>query len=164
MFKSRSFSVYLFVLSSLVAIVLASNLRESSDSDWEYYKLKYDKKYVNPLEESLRKNIFIKNKEYIEEHNRKSVENNGHLLGINQFTDMTINEINQIKNHMNNRIHRTNNSKYSQEFLNKILNDDTIKVPDSFDWRKVPNRVTPIRNQGKFLFIQIWFIFFLFHL
>lgn len=33
------------------------------------------------------------------------------------------------------------------EYLDELLNDDT-PVPDSFDWRAVKGRVTPVKNQG----------------
>ena len=39
-------------------------------------------------------------------------------------------------------------SREEQIFLNAILADETIEVPDALDWRKSPGRVSEVKNQG----------------
>lgn len=41
-----------------------------------------------------------------------------------------------------------NNTYEEEQFLNKILDDNTKDVPDELDWRDFENRVTIVREQG----------------
>jgi KDEL-tailed cysteine endopeptidase len=114
------------------------------DSQWEQFKLKYDRKYSSEEEEE-RKFHFLKSIQYIESH-KKLYESGdvSHTVDINQFADWTPEEYDSMRGTTELPMNMT-----------KALNIDIAElepslyanIPDSFDWRQ-QGKVTAIKNQG----------------
>ena len=112
------------------------------NTEWERHKLTYGKAY-SPQEETYRRSIFEKNVLIIEEHNKKADQGLfSYRLGVNEFTDLTYEEF---------------IAKYTGLIPTSIANEieeaseetELKKTPPaSRDWRKIPGRVGPIKQQG----------------
>lgn len=58
-------------------------------------KLKYGKSYPNATEEEKRMEIFLNNKNKVEEHNEKHANGSATFkMGLNKFSDLTTEEMN----------------------------------------------------------------------
>jgi len=114
------------------------------DTSWQQYKKEYGKSYLNPVEETLRKQLFLENMQEIQRHNENfNAGLQSFKLGINQFTDMHVEEL-------LNRNERLIVSRETREWMIpkttiNVPESAGIPLPDSFDWR-VPGCVTPVRN------------------
>ena len=114
--------------------------RISHDHDydimWDSWKGIYDKTY-NTLEEIQRRMIFIKNIDFIAQHNFAAASGlHNYTLGINQFADLTQSEW---SSKYLGYIHRQKVS------IGHSLPKATAK---SVDWR-TKGAVTPVKNQGQ---------------
>ncbi|XP_049519556.1 digestive cysteine proteinase 1-like isoform X2 [Dermacentor silvarum] len=88
--------IWLLLLAAASAATFAMS-QDCSQGAWEEYKEKFHKSYSSEDEDSFRFDIFCKNVKMIEEHNAKY--NRGEVsysMGLNQFSDMTMEEIRQI--------------------------------------------------------------------
>ena len=72
----------LLVLFGLVSCTLTSL---EYQLEWISWKLKYNKTYKSLEEETVHKETWLKNKAYVEDHNRKADIN--FKVGLNQFAD-----------------------------------------------------------------------------
>ncbi|KII69928.1 Digestive cysteine proteinase 3 [Thelohanellus kitauei] len=102
------------------------------DIKWKHYKSTYSLRF-NEEEEQLRKEIFIKNYQFIEEHNAKNSE---FKLKMNKFGHLRSDEV-----VMNNVMKRT---KITQS--RDVINIDDLPIRKSIDWR-VFGVVSPIQDQ-----------------
>lgn len=134
------------LLLSCIALALACGALAAPDLHWSLFKTSFKKKYQNPLEESVRREIFARNKAHIEEFNAKEADEAGFRLGLNHMSDWTPEEFNKINGLRLTEEHLLN-SQESQTFLDDILADKK-PVPDELDWRKVDGCVAPVKNQG----------------
>jgi len=65
-----------------------------TDQEWEEYKIKFSKKYNDADHESSKRAIFTEGKKKVAEHNQKHEKGEvTYTMGINQFTDMTEDEM-----------------------------------------------------------------------
>nr|QOV03075.1 cathepsin L4 [Dysdercus peruvianus] len=120
--------------------VAVSGLSDSEKELWEHFKATHGRKYNNAREEQYRLNIFLQNKNYIEEHNRQyELGLTTFDLKINQFADLTNAEFRKMNG------------------LNKIQRDalkpeykapENEQLPESVDWRP-KGAVTAIKDQGQ---------------
>ncbi|RZC33185.1 Peptidase C1 and/or Inhibitor I29 domain containing protein [Asbolus verrucosus] len=133
----------IFLILTIVVCAAASLSEE-----WKSFKGNYQKNYSNAEEESFRKQLFQKKLQQFEEHNerfRHGLET--YEIGINQFTDMTDEE-------MRPYIHGLiQPSKVSKPLIEISSNaslglDENVVIPSSFDWRD-QGAVTPVKDQGK---------------
>lgn len=84
----------LIILSCAIALISASsiNLNSNLNEKWEEFKLEYNKVYQFS-EEAMRKEIFAKNLEDVDSHNKRFLAGEEtYEKGINQFSDMTYEE------------------------------------------------------------------------
>lgn len=145
------------------ALALAANngtvIREENNQLWNDFKLKYGKVYENDLVEMARRAIFEHRLARIEEYNRRQLyfvapgekANPSFSLGINHLTDLSPIEYASMNGfRAPKQLKRTNKPGEPEvdEFIQKILDDDTIEVPDEVDWRNVSGRVSRVKNQG----------------
>ncbi len=56
--------------------------------EWGLWKLHNEKRYETDKEESFRRDVWMINKMYIEEHNAKNAEQYGYTLAMNHFGDL----------------------------------------------------------------------------
>ncbi|KAH7646660.1 ale o 1 allergen [Dermatophagoides farinae] len=137
--KSYCLSI-LLILSSLVNFSITSPLL---DDRWIHFKETYNRQYANEQEEQYRRNIFMKNAELIEQHNRDKYSKglSTFELGLNKFADMTLDEFRSKHNG-----YRDDHQKSSN---NENYNDNDISsLPDEIDWTK-RGVVTPVKDQGR---------------
>ncbi|CAH1408254.1 unnamed protein product [Nezara viridula] len=74
----------------LLLFVVACCYALPTPDDWEDYKTQFNKSYPDEAEEQMRKDLFVKNKAYVDEHNKKHAAGMvSYTLGVNQFSDWT---------------------------------------------------------------------------
>lgn len=147
----NSLIIYLFgVCVLLLEISLIAEVEAVClDEAWNLFKSNYNKNCgVRLSEEPKRKAIFAGNKQFIEQFNRESNQT-GFQLGINHLSDWTQSEFDQLNGNRLIGVEKLRNSPEQQEFIQKILADETSKVPNQLDWRHHHGRVTPVKDQGE---------------
>lgn len=109
------------------------------DKQWEDFKQIHDKTYTKQ-EESKRRSIWLENIDIITKHNIEA-DNGLHSfrLGINKFTDMTIDELKC--NMMSNEL-----GEQSMTIVSTFLPPNNLKLPDTVDWRN-EGYVTHVKDQ-----------------
>ncbi|XP_043938275.1 ervatamin-C-like [Protopterus annectens] len=110
------------------------------DFKWKLWKSRYAKSYLNSTEELLRRQIWDTNWKKVMHHNNRA--DNGkesYWLEMNQFADMTIEELEQDNELMS----------WDTEGVPVRIQDEVNEsVPAEFDWRK-KDCVTQVKSQGK---------------
>lgn len=140
-----------FLLGTLLAMASTrgSDLRPQMQH-WSAYKAEFNKTYESSDVETMRRSIFAHNKLEIDNFNGKFAQKYGFELGINHLTDLSNLEVKATngfklpKDQMSLR-----NSPEAEQFIENILADTSIEVPDELDWRKTPGRVSQVKNQGQ---------------
>uniref|UniRef100_A0A6G1S7X8 Cathepsin L n=1 Tax=Aceria tosichella TaxID=561515 RepID=A0A6G1S7X8_9ACAR len=134
----------LICLATVGELVLA---RHSNLRDWEQYKRQHGKVYGTPEEEAKRFSLFLTTRDQIREHN--SNDQASYKLGLNHMADWTQEERAQLNGYRYDPIEHEKRLEASRNdpFLQAIL-DDTAPLPAEVDWRKVPNRITKVKDQG----------------
>ena len=56
--------------------------------EWSNWKVENERGYVNDKEELFRRDVWLANKMYIEQHNLKKAQQSGYHLAMNQFGDL----------------------------------------------------------------------------
>ncbi|CAF1474601.1 unnamed protein product, partial [Adineta ricciae] len=94
----------------LVTLALSSTCIRSMtvNGQWKAWKNQFQKSYTN-VEERLRRMIWEKNLELVEEHNRRAdLGLHTYRLGMNQFADLTNEEfVKLLKNFPSKRVQKT---------------------------------------------------------
>lgn len=136
-------------LAFLLGITL--NVASASMADsflvhlWAKYKKTYGKQYLSDEHEQSRYEIFKKNADLVEKHNREySMGLHTYTLGINTFADWTFLEFKEKM--LGTRYNMTHNKFGSSGSFIKL--PSYVKVDDSVDWRE-KGAVTPVKNQGQ---------------
>ncbi|KAK9887526.1 hypothetical protein WA026_023248 [Henosepilachna vigintioctopunctata] len=86
----------LVLCCTLVVILHTTSAKPADDlnSQWEKYKKDFNKKYDTAELDALHKEIFARSVKEVEEHNAKFAKGEvTYTKGINQFSDMTDEEI-----------------------------------------------------------------------
>ena len=139
--------IFSVILSVFIAHLYQSNNRFDVDRiAFSKFQNKYGKIYENITEERYRFQIFSENKYYIEHH-----KNNDYILKMNQFGDLTPEEINDIlmDKFEPNRDCKVNSCFQCEEDSCYIQDHDRISaLPETVDWR-LRGMVSPIKNQGR---------------
>jgi C1A family cysteine protease len=117
----------------LIGAAAAAQISDQVEIAYLQFIEHHGKSYATSDEYNFRLAIFNETQAKINEHNS---ENDGHVLGHNQFSDMTQAEF---KKHLGLR--RNMNS---QRYPLTIDSD----IPASIDWRTL-GAVNPVRNQGQ---------------
>ena len=118
-----------------------SKHHELDGYDFDTYKRESGKKYSTAVEESKRKEIFYENLKRIQIHNS---EDHSWKKGVNQFTDMTAEEV------KGQSLGGDKNALYSNSKKSKSLGDSlktTDQLPASVDWRNTPNVISAVKDQ-----------------
>ncbi|XP_030811474.1 pro-cathepsin H [Camarhynchus parvulus] len=124
--------------AALLAAAAAAAAWEPSAEEEQLFKawmLQNERRY-GPEEYPRRLRIFLGNKRRVEEHN---AGNHSFQMGLNQFSDLTFTEFKKLYLWSEPQ----NCSATKGNFLRS-----SGPHPDSIDWRKKGNFVTPVKNQG----------------
>ena len=143
---------------SILGVLLTSYLAFSANnlgslpanqSEWTNYKLQYGKVYEGP-EDVLRNAIYERNKQLVNQFNKEQPEASSFQLELNHLADYNKSELAQLNGlrPLKGIDEPAPNSPEEQAFLNAILADKSIEVPDALDWRQTPGRVGEVKNQG----------------
>lgn len=119
---------------------------QADETTFNNFLVKYNKVYINSIEQTLRKTIFDNNLQKIEEHNKKFEQGLvTYKLGVNNFTDLTEEEF---AARFKTLVADESILKNGQQFQN--LNVDVASLPKSIDWRTYNGTsvVTQVKNQG----------------
>jgi len=122
---------------------LKTEVPKLNSTEWVAYKQQYGKSYSSEEVDSLRKLIFFANKLKVEKLNQ---EYEHFTLGINHLSDQTEEELSR-RNGFRPNLAPVKYSVEDEQFLESIFERD-IEVPDELDWRKTPNRVSEVKDQG----------------
>ena len=131
-----------FAVSNLGAISV-------NQSEWTNYKLQYGKVYEGPVD-VLRNAIYERNKQLVDQFNKDRPEASSFRLKLNHLADYSKSELAHINGFKQKKRvgDAPPNSPEEQAFLDAILADTSIEVPDALDWRKTPGRVSEVKDQG----------------
>jgi len=120
------------------AFALAASQALHLDTEWEAFKVKYEKGFLSATHHDERKSIFAANLERIEKHNAEHAEGkHSYWLGVNQFADLTNEEFVDLHTGL-----------IAAPTGQKTANLSHIAAPSSYDWRE-HGAVTPVKNQGQ---------------
>ncbi|XP_074654408.1 cathepsin L-like peptidase [Tubulanus polymorphus] len=137
-----------FICVSVIVVVRSSGIGDPAlDQDWAVFKETFHKNYKDENENNIRRIIWENNLKYIFRHHHKTrFGENSFKLGINQFTDMTLQEYQAVTNigYGRKSISRSSAGKLFQRPLTIPC---VSSCPDQVDWRK-KGYVTPVVNQG----------------
>jgi len=143
-------AIHHLVVSALLALsYLQSELQTKepnlNSTEWQMYKHEFGKTYDSQEVDSMRKLIFFASKLRIEKYNKE----HEHLKGrVNHLSDWTEEEKKRLLGvKIGEDTSWRQNSAEGEKFLSEILARD-VEVPEELDWRKVPNRVSYVKNQG----------------
>jgi len=119
--------------------------------EWEKFKNEHSKNYESGQVETLRRMIYSFNSREIEDFNEKLSEELGFELGLNHLADWSNLEVRSTNGFKLPKDHETKlkNSPEAERFLASIIENNSTDVPDEVDWRKVPGRVSRVKNQGQ---------------
>uniref|UniRef100_A0A6G1SKE1 Cathepsin L n=1 Tax=Aceria tosichella TaxID=561515 RepID=A0A6G1SKE1_9ACAR len=134
--------IVLVCAASVSQLVLA---RQSSLGEWSVYKRRYGKVYETPEEDAQRFSLFLASKEKIERRNQNTTSS--YKLDVNHFSDWTQEELSKLTGSTYD--YSSIKSSEKDEYLRKLMDEATVSVPDELDWRKVPNRVSSVKDQMK---------------
>ncbi|XP_062136130.1 procathepsin L-like [Drosophila sulfurigaster albostrigata] len=133
-------SEFCILLFALVGHIQASITYEDElIAEFELFKVVHEKSYDDDSEEQLRLQIFKDNKELIDRHNeRYFAGEESYYMGVNQFTDMTSWEFQQlVLTPLNISTH-----------VEYMYMPSQVELPGSVDWR-AKGAVTGVKNQGR---------------
>ena len=119
-------------------------------AEWMAYKLKHSKSYVSQAEDASRMANFLATKARVDRRNARS--GNTYVMALNHMADWSSKErtkLNKVRSNRNSlRISEAQIAE-SEAYLAKIQSRSNGPIPDEWDWRQVPGRVSPVRNHGE---------------
>lgn len=112
---------------------------------FEGWLVKHNKSYnKDSFEKAERYEIFKDNLKYIDEHN---AGNHTYTLGLNVFSDLTVEEYRNIYLAVNSTLFPEWNEEGNENDTYYSFNDAINAVPESIDWREL-GAVTPVKYQA----------------
>lgn len=130
------------LLSSLILVCYL--VCPARSGDWQQFKEEHGKSYAAPIENSMREEIFKRNKRLVEEFNSEN-KDHGYNLKVNHMSDWTDQEYKQLLG--DSPVEAEVYAEDNDGALDEILNEPA-PVPDSVDWTLVDGRVSEVKNQG----------------
>ncbi|KAE9550730.1 hypothetical protein FO519_006064, partial [Halicephalobus sp. NKZ332] len=121
-------------------------LFEQYSSEFEDFKKKFEKEYVDEDEEKNRKLIFLNRIQEIEELNSAEEQFGGTEYGINEFTDMTDEEFKKLLLPLDYYKNLRKQPTFIKE-IDKDMRETAKNIPPRFDWRE-KGVVTAVKNQN----------------
>lgn len=129
----------IFIVASILVVAVCASVLEKQEVEFQAFKVKHGKTYLNKAEEIYRFNIFKENLLNIEKHNILYEQGLvGYKKGITQFADLTKEEFRAYLNPDISRKPTFKTTKYVKSGLT---------APSSIDYRQL-GQVTEVKNQG----------------
>ncbi|XP_075067178.1 procathepsin L isoform X2 [Mixophyes fleayi] len=123
----------------LTAVLAAPTTDPALDQHWTLFTNYYSKSY-GEKEAGWRRMLWEKNLKMIEMHNMEhAMGKHSYRLGMNQFGDMTTEEVRQLMNGYKPK---------AQKGGSTFLAPNNFEAPKTVDWRK-QGYVTPVKDQGQ---------------
>uniref|UniRef100_A0A6G1SKI2 Cathepsin L n=1 Tax=Aceria tosichella TaxID=561515 RepID=A0A6G1SKI2_9ACAR len=153
----RMLSLLCLVVATIGGRILARH-DDSSLREWIKYKKEYGKVYETPEEDARRFSLFMTANEQIKRHNANLEAS--YRMGLNHMSDWTWEERAKLSgsprhDHPIEKLHEMKlglddlSEMKHLELLRKILiANPAAPLPAEVDWRQVPNRVSPVKDQG----------------
>ncbi|XP_056134676.1 pro-cathepsin H-like isoform X1 [Lampris incognitus] len=129
------FAVSCFIATVLCVVNLAPLITLEEERQFKEWMTEHSRDY-SPAEYYQRLQIFVENKRRIDEHN---AGNRSYTQGLNHFSDMTFEEFRNI--YLMRQPQNCSATKGNHVSRNGLY-------PESVDWRKRGNFVSPVKNQG----------------
>jgi len=143
-------AIHHLVVSALLALSYLQRELQTKEpnlnsTEWQMYKQEFGKTYDSQEVDSMRKLIFFASKLRVEKYNKE----HEHLKGrVNHLSDWTEEEKKRLLGvKIGQDTSWRQNSAEGEKFLREILARN-VEVPEELDWRKVPNRVSAVKDQG----------------
>jgi len=131
----------LFAIGLLFVAAHAAPLELELDSEWENFKINFERQFASESEHDARRAVFSDNLRLINKHNAEHARGlHSYTLGINEFADLT-----------NEEFVKQYNGFIAPSNVEQVEDDsvvDTTSLPESVDWR-TKGYVTPVKNQGQ---------------
>jgi len=109
------------------------------ETEWENFKVKYEKDYLSAQEHDVRKLVFSDNLNFIQKHNEEEARGlHTYRVGVNKFADLT-------------------NKEFTAQYNGNLVFDDSVPrtmvspvadLPETKDWRE-EGAVTEVKDQGQ---------------
>ncbi|XP_018415414.1 PREDICTED: cathepsin K-like [Nanorana parkeri] len=133
----------LYLLLLTIPLLEATPLWDDTlNSEWEQWKIAYQKQYNGLFDELMRRQIWEKNYKLIAVHNEEYLQGmHTYEMAMNRLGDMTSEEV--VKTMTGLKVP----PKDRVRNITADDNDEPLNLPDSIDYRK-KGYVTPVRNQG----------------
>lgn len=140
--------VVVMAISSALAVV---TYRDVLKEEWLEFKVKHNKTYADPSEDTYRFKVFLNNKHLIARHNQRQANGvHSYTLKLNKYADMTHQEfvrtMNGYRPHLRRAPEQANEFHASVHSERRSL-DEPFQMPKSVDWRQ-HGYVTPVKDQG----------------
>lgn len=147
-----SLNQIVLLLSCLLAAALASLAAGLSDLEWAAFKSQHGKSYASAIEDSMRRALLAKSKEYVEQFNRERSNTSGYSLGINHLSDWTKSELSLLSASQPAKgVEFSLPASNSLSMVSHLVESSSNQPPDELDWRKESNRVSSVKDQGEFM-------------
>ncbi|XP_048103508.1 procathepsin L-like [Alosa alosa] len=138
----------LIIAAASLAVVSCASL-SLEDLEFHAWKLKFDKSYSSPQEETHRKNIWLSKRRLVLTHNILADQGTkNYRMGMNQFSDMDSEEFHQnvlLRNMIPSNETRTLPHRGT---FTSTPKGGAVKLAASVNW-KDKGCVTPVKNQGQ---------------
>jgi len=143
-------AIHHLVVSALLALSYLQRELQTKEpnlnsTEWQMYKQEFGKTYESQEVDSMRKLIFFASKLRVEKYNKEHEHLKGRVNHLSDWTEEEKKRLLGVKIGQDTRWRQ--NSAEGEKFLREILARD-VEVPEELDWRKVPNRVSYVKNQG----------------
>ena len=137
-------NIFIFFLFGLNVIFCKNNSFNFIEEEFKKFLIKYNKTYSIKEEYLKRLNLFNSSFYRIIKHNNNN--NDSFELGINYFSDLTEEEINQYKFKERNIIFP--NASLAIEYNDNDIDKEKINIPESYDYYRENNMINEIKTQG----------------